>query len=117
MASKECIDKWQPTFSAAGITIDLNTINDEYVEQMGRSLPPVPPPLLTDGVITTTGIPVLDPTPLKLDLGCGESPKEDYRGVDAYSAAATYKFDLWDGEKWPIDDNSVDALFSSHTIE
>lgn len=53
---------------------------------------------------------------LRLDLGCGQSPQEGHTGVDRYAKGAV-NFDLWSGEKWPWEDESVDELFSSHTIE
>lgn len=51
----------------------------------------------------------------KLDLGCGQSPKEGFEGVD-----------IWPGAKhvvnlfkypWPFEDNSVLELHASHFIE
>lgn len=59
---------------------------------------------------------VPEPT-LKLDLGCGQNCKEGFEGVDLYAPNAKHRFDLWSGERWPFDDNSIDELFSSHTIE
>lgn len=54
---------------------------------------------------------------LKLDLGSGQSPKDGFEGVDLYAANAKHKVDLISGERWPFEDNSVDALHSSHFIE
>lgn len=53
---------------------------------------------------------------LKLDLGCGQNPKEGYEGVDKWSEKAKHKIDLCKFP-WPWEDNSVDALHSSHFLE
>ncbi len=53
---------------------------------------------------------------LKLDLGCGQSPKEGYEGVDLYSKDAKHKVDLFKFP-WPWADSSVDELHSSHFVE
>jgi hypothetical protein len=52
----------------------------------------------------------------RLDLGCGQSPKEGYEGVDLYSKEARHKVDLF-RFPWPWADSSVDAVYSSHFIE
>lgn len=62
-------------------------------------------------------IPVVDPELVKLDLGCGENPREGYDGVDAWEPKAKHKVDLWDGQRWPFEDSSVDFLHASHVIE
>lgn len=70
-------------------------------------------------VVETTGvpIPVLDPRELKLDLGCGQTPREGYTGVDKFAKQdGIQNVDLF-RFPWPWADNSVDALFCSHFIE
>jgi len=66
-------------------------------------------------------VPVVDPDEesagVRLDLGGGENPREGYESVDAFAPNAPHKVHLWNGQRWPFDDNSVDALHSSHTIE
>lgn len=52
---------------------------------------------------------------LKLDLGCGPHPKEGFTGVDIADFGQPIKADL--NKKWQWKDNSVDEVFSSHTLE
>lgn len=53
---------------------------------------------------------------LKLDLACGQSPREGFEGVDLYSKDAKHKVDLF-RFPWPWATSSVDELNSSHFIE
>ena len=56
---------------------------------------------------------------MKLDLGSGPEPVEGFEGVDR-EPVTDHVFDLatgWDGWRWPWDDNSIEALRSSHFIE
>lgn len=64
--------------------------------------------------IETTGIPVDDSRPLKLDLACGQTPKEGYTGVDKFCGDERVDLLVF---PWPFEDNSVDALYCSHFIE
>lgn len=59
---------------------------------------------------------VTSPEPLKLDLGCGETPAAGYEGVDKFAPSAKHKVDLFKFP-WPWADDSVDALHSSHFLE
>jgi predicted SAM-dependent methyltransferase len=54
---------------------------------------------------------------LKLDLGCGQNPKEGFEGVDRFAPNAKHKVHLWSGERWPWADSSVDELHAAHLIE
>jgi SAM-dependent methyltransferase len=54
---------------------------------------------------------------VKLDLGSGRRPREDFQGVDIASLPGITRFDLTIGDKWPWPDDSVDELSSSHFIE
>ena len=54
--------------------------------------------------------------PLKLDLGCGQNPKEGFEGVDLYGDKAKHKVDLFKFP-WPFRDNSVDEIHASHFLE
>lgn len=54
---------------------------------------------------------------LKLDLGSGQNPAEGFEGVDRFAPNAKHKVHLWDGERWPFEDGSIDALCSTHVIE
>jgi predicted SAM-dependent methyltransferase len=54
--------------------------------------------------------------PVKLDLGCGQSPKEGFEGVDLHAPDVKYRVDLWKFP-FPWEDNSVDELYSSHFVE
>ena len=56
------------------------------------------------------------PKTLKLDLGCGQNPKEDFEGVDLYGDKAKHKVDLFKFP-WPFADNSVDEIHASHFLE
>lgn len=55
-------------------------------------------------------------TEVRLDLGCGQHPRDGFEGVDLYSTQAKHKIDLF---KFPFPwvDNSVDELHSSHFLE
>ncbi len=53
---------------------------------------------------------------VKLDLACGQIPKEGFEGVDLYAPNAKHKVDLWKFP-YPWADNSVDELYCSHFIE
>jgi SAM-dependent methyltransferase len=53
---------------------------------------------------------------LKIDIGCGNSPREGYTGVDIVSEAPGVKIaDVTQG--LPFADNSVSAVWSSHFLE
>lgn len=53
---------------------------------------------------------------LKLDLGCGQNPKEGFEGVDLNAPNPTHRVDLF---KFPFPwaDNSVDEIHCSHFAE
>lgn len=53
---------------------------------------------------------------LKLDLACGQTPKEGFEGVDAYAPNVKYKIDLLQFP-WPWQDSSIDEIHCSHFIE
>jgi len=53
---------------------------------------------------------------VKLDLACGQTPREGYEGVDLLAPNAKYKMDLWKFP-WSWADDSVDELHTSHFIE
>lgn len=52
---------------------------------------------------------------LKLDLGCGDTPREGFEGVDLYGEPA-HRVDLM-RFPWPWDDGAVDELYSAHFVE
>jgi SAM-dependent methyltransferase len=52
---------------------------------------------------------------VKLDLACGQRPKEGFKGVDLY-APDTEHVDLLKFP-WPWPDSSVDELYCSHFLE
>lgn len=56
------------------------------------------------------------PAEVKLDLGCGQSCKEGFEGVDLNAAEAKHRVDLF-RFPWPFADNSVDELHASHLLE
>jgi predicted SAM-dependent methyltransferase len=55
-------------------------------------------------------------TLVRLDLGCGDVPKEGFEGVDMYGTGAKHKVDLM-SFPWPFKDSSVDEINCSHFIE
>jgi len=72
-------------------------------------------------VLKPNAQPTLDeapsPTPaVKLDLGCGQNPREGYEGVDLYGDKAKHKVDLFKFP-WKFADNSVDEIHASHFLE
>lgn len=59
---------------------------------------------------------------LRLDLACGETPAQDYQGVDKYPVGDTkWICDLdtypWSLNGQPLPDESCDALYCSHFVE
>ena len=64
-------------------------------------------PVLVEAASTTTR---------KLDLGCGQNPKEGYEGVDIAGGKAQHIVDLFKFP-FPFADNSVDELHASHFLE
>lgn len=56
------------------------------------------------------------PELVKLDLACGNNPREGFAGVDFYAPTAAHKIDLF---KFPFPwaDNSVDEIHCSHFVE
>lgn len=53
---------------------------------------------------------------LKLDLGCGQNPREGFEGVDLYAPNATHKVDLFK-LPFPWADGSVAEIHCSHFLE
>lgn len=51
---------------------------------------------------------------VKLDIGCGVKTKPGYTGCDLYGNP-DLRFDL--REPWPIENESVDTIYSSHALE
>jgi hypothetical protein len=57
------------------------------------------------------------PKLLKLDLGCGPNPREDFIGCDRIKFdKVTHVFDIG-AAKWPFPDNSVEEVHASHFLE
>jgi hypothetical protein len=67
----------------------------------------VPPVVLSEATTPRT---------LKLDLGCGQNPKDGFEGVDVVAGAAKHVVDLFKFP-WPFADNSVDEIYSAHFLE
>lgn len=74
------------------------------------STPPGELPI-TLSLVETVSAPVL-----KLDLGCGQNPKEGFEGVDLYGEKCKHRVNLFTFP-WPFADNSVDEIHSSHFLE
>lgn len=52
---------------------------------------------------------------MKLDIGCGNSPREGFQGVDKFiHAYGIMQNDMWD---LPFGDNSIDRIYCSHALE
>jgi len=56
------------------------------------------------------------PSVVRIDLACGQSPREGFEGADLYAPNVTYRMDVLKFP-WPWADNSVDEFFCSHFIE
>ena len=52
----------------------------------------------------------------KLDLACGQSPREGFEGVDWWNKKAQHVVDL-QKYPWPFEDNSVLEAHASHYVE
>jgi predicted SAM-dependent methyltransferase len=59
---------------------------------------------------------LIPPSLVRLDLACGQSPKEGFEGVDFFAPNAKHKVDLCKFP-WPWKDASVDEIHTSHFIE
>ena len=57
------------------------------------------------------------PSPLKLDLACGNNKQEGYLGVDIVDMPSVDIVCDLDKYQWPFKDNSVDAVYVSHYLE
>lgn len=64
-----------------------------------------------------TRIDVYRPKVPRLDLGSGPTPREGYVGVDRLSAENVLPWDFSCPDDWPWEDESIEALVSSHCIE
>jgi predicted SAM-dependent methyltransferase len=53
---------------------------------------------------------------LKLDLGCGQNPKEGFEGVDVRGGKAKHEVDLFKFP-WPFENDSVEEIHASHFLE
>lgn len=67
-----------------------------------------------DGVLPLVVAP--SSTLLKLDLGCGNTPREGFEGVDVAGDKAKHRVDLFKFP-WPFEDNSVEEINLSHFME
>ena len=55
---------------------------------------------------------------IRLDLGCGQQPAPGFTGVDLEPINSdVIVFDLFGGQVWPWEDESVDEMRASHVIE
>lgn len=61
--------------------------------------------------------PIVEPALLRLDLGCGQNKAAGFTGVDFVAAPGVDIVHDLMVFPWPFEDNSVDEVFSSHTIE
>jgi len=56
------------------------------------------------------------PEELKLDLGCGDVPREGFEGVDLYATSAKHRVNLL-RFPWPWDTGEVSEISTSHFVE
>lgn len=54
--------------------------------------------------------------PLLIDLACGQTPRAGFQGVDLFAPTAQHKWDVLKFP-WPLANDSVDELHSSHFVE
>jgi predicted SAM-dependent methyltransferase len=73
--------------------------------------PPTPPPPPTAALVEAK-----PRSELRLDLGCGQTPREGFEGVDLRGLYAKHAVDLFKFP-WPFESESVDELYSSHLVE
>jgi len=52
---------------------------------------------------------------MKLEIGCGATPREGYRGVDMQDFGQEFVYDV--RRPIPFDDESVDEIYCSHFLE
>lgn len=52
----------------------------------------------------------------KLDIGCGQHPREGFEGADLYAPGALHKIDFFKFP-WPFADDTFDELYCSHFVE
>lgn len=69
------------------------------------------PPMISN--TPTLGTPTRE---LKIDLACGQTPREGFEGADLLAPNVKYKIDLLKFP-WPWESDSVDELHCSHFIE
>lgn len=63
-------------------------------------------------------IEIVPPKRVCLDLGCGQSKREGFLGVDKYPAPGVdIVHDLFTQYPWPFESGSVDEAHSSHNLE
>jgi hypothetical protein len=60
---------------------------------------------------------IIEPTPLRLDLGSGPRPADGFKGVDIVEGVTDFCVALDTGAPWPWPDNSVEQLRACHFIE
>ena len=58
-------------------------------------------------------------TTIKLDIGCGKTPRAGYIGVDAFQYEFGNDANIIEAQMWniPIDDGLVVEIYSSHALE
>ncbi len=54
---------------------------------------------------------------VKLDIGCGPSPKEGFIGCDIIAFNNSIKVFHAGRDKWPFENDSVDEVHASHFLE
>lgn len=90
----------------------LREERDALERQLAEARAALPPQVFAAPPVVITP----PPTFIKLDLGCGEHPREGFEGVDAYAPSAKHRIDLLKFP-WPWADSSVEELHCSHFAE
>lgn len=88
------------------VTACPSTIAPERRAAMGLD------PVTALAPLKVVGAPVL----VRLDLACGETPREGFDGVDLYAPIAKQRWSVL-RFPWPLADSSVDELHCSHFLE
>ncbi len=96
--------------------------NRRRAEPLERWAPAPDDKPLGAGALATLEAPAVPPPQLdtptravRIDLACGQTPREGFEGLDLLAPAAR-KVDLLKFP-WPLGDNSVDELHCSHFVE
>lgn len=95
---------------------DQVSISKEEYDRLKALAVQVEKPQTALALVAPTLVEAAARSELKLDLGCGQNPREGFEGVDLYGEKAKHRVDLF-RFPWPWADNSVDEINCSHFLE